>query len=64
MGDDVMQVQLDGTRRVTPLVHSPFDDRNGTVSYDGRWLAHESMTHAGSRCPFGTGMRFQKRIRM
>ena len=37
-----MQVQLDGTRRVTPLVHSPFDDRNGTVSYDGRWLAYES----------------------
>ena len=28
-GDDVMQMELDGTRRVTPLVQSPFTERNG-----------------------------------
>ena len=41
MGDDVMQVELDGTHRVTPLVQSSFNDRNGIVSPDGRWLAYE-----------------------
>jgi hypothetical protein len=34
--DDVMQMRLDGTRRVTPLLQSPFADRNGVVSPDGR----------------------------
>jgi serine/threonine-protein kinase len=29
-------------RRVTPLVQSPFDERNGVVSPDGRWLAYEA----------------------
>ena len=41
-GDDVMQVELDGTHRVTLLVHSPFSERNGLVSPDGRWLAYEA----------------------
>jgi serine/threonine-protein kinase len=55
-GDDVMQMALDGTlpsagsgrgepvepRRVTPLVQSPFAERNGVVSPDGRWLAYEA----------------------
>ena len=41
-GDDVMQMELDGTRRVTPLVQSPFTERNGIVSPDGRWLAYEA----------------------
>jgi len=41
-GEDVMQVELDGTRRVTPLVQSPFNERNGIVSPDGRWLAYEA----------------------
>ena len=40
--DDVMQMMLDGTRRVTPLVQSPFGERNGVVSPDGRWLAFEA----------------------
>ena len=39
---DVMQVELDETRRVTPLVQSSFVERNGVVSPDGRWLAYES----------------------
>ena len=41
-GEDVMQVDLDGTHRVTPLVQSPFAERNGVVSPDGRWLAYEA----------------------
>ena len=41
-GEDVMQLELDGTHRVTPLVQSPFIERNGIVSPDGRWLAYEA----------------------
>ena len=40
--EHVMQVDLDGKHRVTPLVQSPFSDRNGVVSPDGRWLAYEA----------------------
>ena len=35
-GEDVMQVELDGTHRVTPLVQSPSAERNGIVSPNGR----------------------------
>ena len=35
-------MELDGTRRVTPLVRSRFTDRNGIISPDGRWLAYEA----------------------
>jgi hypothetical protein len=41
-GDDVMQMTLDGTRRITPLVQSSFTERNGIISPDGRWLAYEA----------------------
>jgi serine/threonine-protein kinase len=41
-GEDVMQVALDGTHRVTPLVQSQFIERNGIFSPDGRWLAYEA----------------------
>jgi serine/threonine-protein kinase len=40
--EDVTQVELDGTHRVTPLVQSPFAERNGVISPDGRWLAYEA----------------------
>ena len=54
--NDVMAIELDAARpstssgrgepielrRVTPLVQSPFNERNGTVSPDGRWLAYEA----------------------
>jgi eukaryotic-like serine/threonine-protein kinase len=40
--NDVMSVMLDGTRRVEPLVQTPFVERNATVSPDGRWMAYES----------------------
>ena len=41
-GEDVMQLELDGSHRVTPLVQSQSIERNGMVSPDGRWLAYES----------------------
>ena len=37
-----MQVELDGMRRVTPLVQTPFSEKNGVISPDGRWLAYEA----------------------
>jgi Tol biopolymer transport system component len=40
--EDVMQVELDGTHRVTPLVQSLFAERNGIISPDRRWLAYEA----------------------
>jgi serine/threonine-protein kinase len=40
--NDVMAIELDATRRVTPLVQSPFTEQNGTVSPDGLWLAYEA----------------------
>ena len=49
-----MQVELDGTHRVTPLVQAASSERNGVVSPDGRWLAYEaSGTRANSRSTCG-----------
>ena len=42
MGIDLLQIALDGTRRVTPLLQTKFGERSGLVSPDGRWLAYES----------------------
>ena len=42
MGRDLLKVALDGTHRVTPLLQTKFDELNGIVSPDGRWLAYES----------------------
>jgi serine/threonine-protein kinase len=42
MGRDLLELALDGTHRVTPLLQTKFDERNGIVSPDGRWLAYES----------------------
>jgi Tol biopolymer transport system component len=39
---DVMQLQLDGAKQVTPLVQTRFSERNADVSPDGRWLAYEA----------------------
>jgi serine/threonine-protein kinase len=39
---DVMQLQLDGGYKVTSLVKTPFDERNGEISPDGHWLAYET----------------------
>jgi hypothetical protein len=39
---DLMTIELDGTRRVTPLLRSRFTERNGVISPDGHWLAYEA----------------------
>jgi len=39
---DLMAIELDGSRRVTPLLQSRFTERNGAISPDGRWLAYEA----------------------
>jgi serine/threonine-protein kinase len=39
---DLMALELDGTRRVTPLLQSRFAERNGVISPDGHWLAYEA----------------------
>jgi serine/threonine-protein kinase len=41
-GNDVMQMMLDESRQVTPLVSSTFNEKNGIISPDGRWLAYEA----------------------
>jgi hypothetical protein len=41
-GPDVMALRLDGTRHVLPLVQTPFNENDGIVSPDGRWLAYEA----------------------
>ena len=42
MGHDLMRLALDGTRRVTPLLQTPFDELRGVISPDGHWLAYET----------------------
>ena len=39
---DVLQLRLDGSHTVTPLVQTPFSERNGELSPDGRWLAYDA----------------------
>ena len=37
-----MLLSLDGTHRVQTLLQTAFEERNGLVSPDGRWLVYES----------------------
>jgi eukaryotic-like serine/threonine-protein kinase len=39
---DILLLTLDGGRKTTPLVSASFDEGNGDVAPDGRWLAYES----------------------
>ena len=48
MGRDLLQLALDGTHVVTPLLQTKFDELNGIVSPDGRWLAYESNSSGSS----------------
>jgi serine/threonine-protein kinase len=41
-GQDVMTLNLDGTRQPRELIRTRNDERNGVVSPDGRWLAYEA----------------------
>ena len=39
---DLLTVSLEGDHRVEPLLQTPFDEQEGTISPDGRWIAYES----------------------
>ena len=42
-GEDLMDLRLDRTPSTPePLVQTPFAERNGEVSPDGRWLAYQA----------------------
>jgi serine/threonine-protein kinase len=41
-GWDVMALRLDGSHQLLPLVQTSFNERNGIVSPDGRWLAYDA----------------------
>lgn len=41
-GQDLAVLALDSKRQVTPLIRTVFNERNGEISPDGRWLAYES----------------------
>jgi len=41
-GQDLRMLVLDGERRITPLIQTPFDERNAVISPDGKWLAFQS----------------------
>ena len=39
---DLLTMSLEGDHRVQPLLQTPFDEQEGTISPDGRWMAYES----------------------
>jgi eukaryotic-like serine/threonine-protein kinase len=41
-GQDVMQLHLDGTAKVEPLVQTTFAETAAEISPDGRWIAYHS----------------------
>ena len=41
-GRDLRMLVLDGERRITPLIQTPFDERNAEISPDGKWIAFQS----------------------
>ena len=41
-GQDLRMLVLDGERRITPLIQTPFDERNAVISPDGKWLGFQS----------------------
>jgi serine/threonine-protein kinase len=39
---DLLKMSVEGDHRVQPLLQTPFNEEEGTISPDGRWLAYES----------------------
>jgi serine/threonine-protein kinase len=39
---DLMQLALDSSLRITTLLQTPANERNGIVSPDGQWIAYQS----------------------
>lgn len=46
-GSDLMALPLDPPGAAKPLLNSPFEERNGDVSPDGRWIAYTSNESSG-----------------
>jgi tRNA A-37 threonylcarbamoyl transferase component Bud32 len=44
---DLLKMSLGGDRRVEPILRTPFDEQEGTISPDGRWIAYESDSSGG-----------------
>jgi eukaryotic-like serine/threonine-protein kinase len=40
MARDLMGMALDGSKTITPILQTPFEERDAAVSPDGRWLAY------------------------
>jgi serine/threonine-protein kinase len=40
--EDIIAISLDTNRRVEPLIHTPFRERNAEISPDGRWFAYQA----------------------
>lgn len=41
-GQDLAMLSVEGKREIAPLLQGMFDEQNGEISPDGRWLAYES----------------------
>ena len=39
MGRDLMGIALDASKKITPILQTPFEERDAALSPDGRWLA-------------------------
>jgi serine/threonine-protein kinase len=39
---DLVMLELEGERHVTPLLDGPFNERNAEISPDGAWIAYEA----------------------
>jgi serine/threonine-protein kinase len=41
-GEDIVMLSMEGERRIEPLLHTKFTERNAELSPDGRWMAYQS----------------------
>jgi serine/threonine-protein kinase len=42
IGFDLVMLSFERSRRIAPLLRSPFNELNGEISPDGRWMAYQS----------------------
>jgi hypothetical protein len=50
-GHDLMMLSLDASRKVEPLLQTPFNELNAEISLDGRWLALRRKTRLSAAHP-------------
>jgi Tol biopolymer transport system component len=48
-GEDIVMLSMEGERRIEPLIHTPFRERNAEISPDGRWIAYQSNESGGDQ---------------